>query len=122
MNATQRRYYTELRRTHHWTVPNALQGARALAWADSQGMFVSWEDDWHTGSHVDEYPDAYDAEPDSCETAELLDADGNLLGSLGCVDDADDFYRREVEVDLITEHWYQLHAAPGMLPLEWESL
>jgi hypothetical protein len=74
--------------------------AEAEAWGKDVGVVFSWEDDWNVGSHVDEF-DAYDAEPETCETA--LARWGALLASLGCVDDADDDYRRVVQAELADE-------------------
>lgn len=73
-------------------------------WALAQGMMFHWDDDWSLGvPHSEEYPDAYDAEPSTCEYAELRDSDDNVLASLHCIDDADADYRETVERDLAAE-------------------
>ena len=82
----------------HW-----LKLARAEAWARESGLEFNWEDDWAVGSHVKEYPDAYDAEPDECEACVVLDADETIVASLHCIDDATDDYRRVVEAELAWE-------------------
>lgn len=96
----------------------AIKLAEAEQWAKSQGHTFVWEEDWLVGSHVDEF-DAYDSEPEICESATMLDSDDNVLASLGCVDDATDDYRRVVEAELALEAmpaWFQLE-----LPLEVAS-
>jgi hypothetical protein len=76
------------------------RGAEALAeaegWAADVEVEYSWSDDFRV-DHVAEY-DCYDEEPATCETctAEL----GMLSESLGCIDDADDNYRRVIMAEL----------------------
>lgn len=78
---------------------------------------VEWADDWEIGSdfaHFAEFGEAYTdsnglpREPDSCEQATVWGPQGECLASLGCVDDADDAYRREVEADLLSEALVEL--------------
>jgi len=77
--------------------------ARAEAKAKAVGGEFHWFDDWDLcGSHVDEYPDAYDEEPMTCEYVTMT-IDGVVVGSLGCVDDATDAYRRLTEAALADE-------------------
>lgn len=77
--------------------------SKALAWAGSNGLRFQWEDDWSVGDHTAEY-DCYDSgNPSTCESCVLMDRDGNILASLGCIDDADDDYRREIEGQLAYE-------------------
>lgn len=76
--------------------------AQAEMWARKNGMTFEWEDDWEIGSHVREY-DGYEREPDTCETCIASDADGKVVASLGCVDDATAEYRRVVEAELASE-------------------
>ena len=81
----------------------------------ARGWRVVWEDDWDVGSHRDFYgPDsAYaDREPDTCETAALVDESGDVLASLGCIDDATDEYRRVVAAELAAEALGELTTAP----------
>lgn len=80
--------------------------ADAERWAEERGLVVRWEDDWDVGSHRDFYGDAYaDGEPQSCEVAWIGadETDTEPLASLGCVDDADDAYRRVVAAELAVE-------------------
>jgi hypothetical protein len=77
-------------------------------WALANGYTFAWADDWDLGtSHAKFYgPGAYDdyvnGEPDSCELCTMLNADGDIVDSLGCIDgaDADDDHRREIESDM----------------------
>ena len=85
------------------TLPLVWPQTDPREWALAQGYVFEWEDDWHIGSHVDEYPDAYDDEPRRCEVASLRTADGDVLASLGCIDDADVDYRRQIERELAYE-------------------
>lgn len=84
----------------------------------NDGLQVIWEDDWAVGSHHAEYGEAYEdengapVEPDTCETAYVVDTDGNVLASLGCIDGADTAYRAEVESELLAE----ARAAGPVLP------
>jgi hypothetical protein len=87
-----------------------IRGARALALAEAtaeaKGITFRWEDDWEIGSHKEFFgPDsAYDDhEPDTCEQCDAIDASGEVLASLGCVDDAGKDYRRVVEAELAAE-------------------
>jgi hypothetical protein len=73
------------------------------------GLEVLWEPDWDLGgkTHEDWYGEAYadlpNGQPDTCEVAYVVDDHGNVLASLGCIDNADEAYRREVERDLLSE-------------------
>lgn len=137
-----------------------MDNAQLLRWAERQGYTFTWADDWHVGSHVEEYGpgSAYDhapvpitfpvqpldddesaadpvtcgtckrtwddtvstqwtpapsgrcpfesfhgAEPDACEMCVMRDANGDVVDSLGCIDDADEEYRREVEANMVRE-------------------
>ena len=80
--------------------------AEAEAIARLRGWEVRWADDWSI-DHETEF-DCYDkGGPETCETALLVDAQGNVLASLGCVDDATDEYRRVIEAELADEAVYQ---------------
>ena len=79
----------------------AIQLALAERIARSAGAFFIWEDDWLVGSHLSEFGDAYDKEPTTCEWCGLyLPEQPHPLISLGCIDDADDDYRRVVQAEL----------------------
>lgn len=74
--------------------------------ATERGITFRWSDDWEVGSHREFFGpgSAYEnSEPDTCEQCDVLDADGELLASLGCIDDADEDYRRTVEAELLSE-------------------
>lgn len=78
----------------------AMSMAVAEEWAKAVGVTYVWEDDWEV-DHVAEF-DCYVVAPGSCElvTAWL---DGEIMASLGCVDDAGPEYRRFVEAELAQE-------------------
>lgn len=87
------------------TPAGSLACARAEENARTLGAYVEWRDDWEIRSHVEEFGEAYeDGEPTTCEIATLYAADDSVLGSLGCVDDADAHYRRLVEAELFLEY------------------
>lgn len=82
--------------------------ARELAKAERDavalGYTFQWRDDWSVGDHFKEYGEAYnDGEPSTCETCICLDPDGQIVESLGCIDDATSDYRRVVEAELASE-------------------
>ena len=80
----------------------AIEAAEAEAWADEQGVTFRWKDDWSIGDHMVEF-DCYDDEgPETCEMCVAYLGD-TMLASLGCIDDADDNYRRVIEADLAIE-------------------
>lgn len=78
--------------------------ASAERYALSQGFTFEWADDWSVGDHVAEFGDCYkDGGPQTCESCVCRDADGNVLASLGCIDDANTNYRRVIEAELASE-------------------
>lgn len=74
----------------------AERDARAL------GYTFDWEDDWTVGDHLKEY-DCYTKQPSTCETCIMRDSNGNVVQSLGCVDNATREYRRVIEAELALE-------------------
>jgi hypothetical protein len=77
---------------------------RAEGYANANDWTFEWSDDWACGSHVREYgSESYPEEPSTCETCLLRDAEGNVLESLGCIDDASAEYRRVVQAELASE-------------------
>lgn len=85
----------------------AVEMAKAEQCAINQGWTAEWSDDWDIGSHIEEF-DCYTEEPTTCESCVLKDADGNVLASLGCIDDADNNYRRVIEAELAEEAEHNL--------------
>lgn len=75
----------------------AERDARAL------GYTFAWEDDWSIGDHQKEFDCYVDSGPDTCETCMMLDDAGNVVQSLGCIDDATREYRRVIEAELALE-------------------
>lgn len=91
-------------------IRSALSLARAERHATRKGWTVTWADDWSLSrSHAAEcgpgsaYDDMPNGEPDTCEQATLWDRWGRVIGSLGCVDDASDDYRRVVAAELASD-------------------
>jgi hypothetical protein len=79
--------------------------AQAEEEAERRGWYVEWSDDWEITDHAAEYgEEAYpNGNPETCENADLYDEHGNMIRSLGCIDDADANYRRVVEAELAAE-------------------
>jgi hypothetical protein len=82
---------------------NARNLATAERDARAYGFTFVWDSDWHVGSHKQEYGYGYDREPSSCESCVCYAPNGDNLGSLGCIDDATDSYRRVIEAELAME-------------------
>jgi hypothetical protein len=94
--------------------------AEAEAWAEASGYTVEWADDWAV-DHVREF-DCYEGTdgPSTCEVARLVDSSGDVVQSVGCVDDATDSYRRVIAAELALEimpegtlpgaHWWGVSA------------
>lgn len=76
--------------------------ASALCLTLGDGGVFRWEDDWAV-DHGREFDCYVDGGPETCEWAGLY-IDGKLVASLGCVDDADDGYRRVIEGELALEY------------------
>lgn len=84
----------------------ARQLAKAERDAKSLGYRFEWEEDWSIGSHREYYgaDSAYaHREPDTCETCMCISPEGEVVASLGCIDDASANYRRVVEAELALE-------------------
>ena|ERR1700678_354402 len=85
------------------------EGARLLAKAERDaralGYTFEWRDDWTLGcSHFEFYGESYGhGEPSTCESCIMLDENGEVVQSLGCIDDATREYRRVVEAELALE-------------------
>ena len=74
----------------------AKQLAEAEQHAREENWSVIWDNDF---DHVP----SKDYTPNTCESAMLFNEDGEMLASLGCIDDADTNYRRVVEAELALE-------------------
>ena len=96
----------------------ARETVKAMAHAEAQGWTWEWHDDSESfdphdcdggAPHCGWCPPG--AEPPcpghDCEGCVLRDADGNQLGSLWNIVDANDTYRRVVEAELACEAYYQ---------------
>jgi len=86
----------------------AREMADAEAYARRAGWTFSWFDDWQF-NHTKEYGREY--EPQTCECCQLQDADGEVLESLCCIDDADANYRRVIEAELADQALYSIRKA-----------
>lgn len=87
---------------------SGLSLARAERKAKRKDWYVTWDDDWTLAtSHAQEFGEAYadmaNGEPNTCQTATLYNSRGDVLASLGCIDDADKDYRRVVEAELAAQ-------------------
>ena len=80
--------------------------AEAEAFAETNGIVVSWSADWDV-NHTAEF----DYEPETCEHAAAL-MHGEVVASLGCIDDATPEYRRVVEAQLADEARTAYYADP----------
>lgn len=81
--------------------------ARNLANAESFARMVGWSITWSDdpdGTHSYADQPAFDGyQVSTCELATLVNGDGEVLQSLGCIDDADDDSRRVVAAELAAE-------------------
>jgi hypothetical protein len=91
---------TETRNQGRWRCARSL--AKAEQEAKQRGFEFQWQDDWTIADHVKEF-DTYTEQPSTCETCLCLDEQGNVLASLGCIDDASNAYRRVIEAELASE-------------------
>jgi hypothetical protein len=87
---------------------SAREQAGAELAALNLGWEVRWEDDWDGDHSYTEQAELDGYEVSTCEQATLYDQDGDHLESLGCVDDADNNYRRVIEAQLIDQALRQL--------------
>lgn len=83
----------------------AISMAQAEQYGQNVGFTFEWEEDWSIGSHKDFYGEGSysDSEPKTCESCLCRGADGQVLASVGCVDDASYDYRRVIEAELASE-------------------
>jgi hypothetical protein len=75
----------------------AKQSARAERKALDEGLRFVWD------SCPDSDHSYLEQEPDTCEMCACIDQEGNVLASLGCIDDAEESYRRVIESELAIE-------------------
>jgi hypothetical protein len=92
----------------------AVEMAEAEAYMQDVGWYCEWSEDWEIGSHKDYYGKGScyeDREPNTCEYCILFDENGDMLASLGCIDDASADYRRVIEAELADEAYSTIMAA-----------
>lgn len=82
----------------------AERAAAAEILAQDAGIEIEWGKDWSV-DHMREF----DYQPTTCEAAIALDREGDVLASLGCIDDAEENYRRVVAAGLYWEALAQVH-------------
>lgn len=88
---------------HHTAMRGMGETQDDASYMADRGLYFEWADDFEV-THTVEYPDAYMAEPDTCEMLTLRDRGDDVVDSLGCVDDATDAYRRECEANMLAEY------------------
>lgn len=82
----------------------AERAATAEILGRDAGIEIEWGKDWSV-DHMREF----DYQPTTCEAAIALDREGDVLASLGCIDDAEENYRRVVAAGLYWEALAQVH-------------
>ena len=80
-----------------------LKAARNLAEAEKFAEDAGWKVSWNYDQEPYDMGDAETEPPSEVLTAALLDADDNVLGSLGGIGDPDNNYKRVVEAELALE-------------------
>lgn len=97
---------THLRQAEHdgvarsWSIASVEPSPEE--WLAANGAGFLWSRDWSIGSHIKEFgKGVYVAEPETCEQVTLVNGRGIQLAHLGCIDNADDSYRRHVERELL---------------------
>ena len=75
--------------------------ADSEAWASAMGVRFNWHEDFQI-DHAAEFDCYADGGPETCECV-LATLDGECVGSLSCIDDATDEYRRVVEAEVASE-------------------
>ena len=81
----------------------AIQLMEAEDHAFREGYRYEWANDWEGDHSYTKQSEFEGYEVATCETCTLYDEDGNVLASLGCIDDATDDYRRVVQAELAYE-------------------
>jgi len=76
------------------------ESAERLARAEAFGESAGWKVSWTTDQDEYQLGDAETEPPSEVLVATLLDADDNVLGSLGGIGDPDNNYKRVVEAEL----------------------
>ena len=75
--------------------------AAAEEWAQEVGVRFDWREDFEV-DHQKEFDCYADGGPETCEWVAAM-LNGELVASLGCVDDATPEYRRVIEAELALE-------------------
>jgi len=94
-------YNPETQTKQQGRAASARKLAKAERDARALGYTFEWQDDCD-GDHS--YLVAgVDPEPETCEVCLMLDDNGKVMQSLGCIDDATREYRRVVEAEMALE-------------------
>ena len=64
---------------------------------------IEWHDDWDGDHSYLDQEEFAGVEITTCELLLVFGPDDNVYASLGCIDDATDEYRKELEVELLDE-------------------
>ncbi len=86
-----------------------IRCARGLALAEHVASELGWQYEWCDDWQGDHSCYEENEGPESCESCVLRDAQGKVLASLGCIDDADNSYRRVIEAELASEALAELN-------------
>jgi hypothetical protein len=90
--------------TDEGRIRRAIELAQVEAYGHNLGYTFAWDDDWEVGNHFVFYGYSYrNGEPKTCEHCCCKDAEGNVVASVGCIDDATPQYRRVIEAELADE-------------------
>lgn len=81
----------------------ARELAKAERDARALGYTFEWQYDWSIGDHQKEFDCYEDGGPETCESCLMRDANGKVVQSLHCIDDATREYRRVIEAELALE-------------------
>ena len=63
---------------------------------------IEWQNDWSV-DHQKEFDCYENGGPETCQRCVVYGPDDGVWAALGCIDDATDEYRREIERELLEE-------------------
>ena len=97
-----RKRYQFFKANAGYVVGRRAESALELARAEAKALQLSWRADWEAEGLCDCAPGNEESGCDGndCQQVLLLDANNNVLGSLGCICEPSAAYRRVVEAEL----------------------